>query len=43
MPFVVIMRILGQVHQQADALPPGAPVYGMDVDDLGNVSLRTTP
>ena len=36
MPFVVIMRILGQVHQQADALPPGAPVYGLDV------SLRTT-
>jgi hypothetical protein len=43
MPFVVIMRILGQVHQQADALPPGTAVYGMDVDDLGNVSLRTTP
>jgi hypothetical protein len=42
MPFVVIMRVLGQVHQQADAMP-GASVYGMDVDDLGNVSLRTTP
>jgi hypothetical protein len=43
MPFVVIMRILGQLHQQLDALPPDAPVYGMDVDDQGNISLRTTP
>jgi len=43
MPFVVIMHILGQVHQQLDGLPPGALVYGFDVDDVGNVSLRRTP
>jgi hypothetical protein len=43
MPFVVIMRILGQVHQQVNSLAPGTPVYGLDVDDLGNVSLRRTP
>jgi len=34
---------LGQVHQQADALAPGSPVYGLDVDDAGNLNLRRTP
>ena len=42
MPFVVIVRMLGQIHQQANDLPPGAAIYGLDVDDLGNVRLRTT-
>ena len=43
MPFVVIMRVLGQIHEQMDVLPLGTPIYGMDVDDQGNVSLRRTP
>ena len=43
MPFVVIMRVLGQLHQQLDDLPDGTPVHGLDVDDLGNVTLRRTP
>ena len=43
MPFVVIVRMLGQIHQQANDLPPGAPIYGLDVDDLGDVSLKRTP
>ena len=43
MPFVVIMRILGQIHEQLDDLPAEAPVYGLDVDDAGDVSLRRTP
>ena len=43
MPFVVIMHILGQVHEQLDDLPEDEPVYGLDVDDAGDVSLRRTP
>ena len=43
MPFVTIMHVLGQVHQQLNELPAGAAIAGLDVDDLGNVSLRRTP
>lgn len=43
MPFVVIMRVLGQMHEQMDDLPAGTPIYGFDVDDSGSVRLKRTP
>jgi hypothetical protein len=43
MPFVVIMHVVGQMHEQLEQLAPGTAISGFDVDDLGDVSLRKAP